>query len=138
VHFSPPNEVISAAYQATPKKLKRAVQRKRPQMSHKRMLLLHDSARPHTAHATVNLLERWSWEILEHPPYSPDLASSRFHLFRNKKKHHAKSFKSHDDVKHEMQTWLHGQDPTFYRQGTEKWISHLDKCLNRGDYVEIK
>ena len=48
----------SAAYQATLKKLKRAVQRKRPQMSYKRVLLLHDNARPHTAHATVNLLER--------------------------------------------------------------------------------
>ena len=50
---------------------------------------------------------------------------------------HAKRFKSHGDVKHEVQTWLRGQDPTFYRQGFEKWISRLDKCLNReGDYVE--
>jgi len=58
LHFSPPNETVnSAAYQATLKKLKRAVQRKRPQKSPKRVLLLHDNARPHTAHATVNLLE---------------------------------------------------------------------------------
>jgi len=42
-----------------------------------------------------------------------------------------KRFKSHDDVKLEVQTWLHGQDPTFYRQGFEKCISHLDKYLNR-------
>jgi histone-lysine N-methyltransferase SETMAR len=83
-------------------------------------------------------MERWGWEILEHPPYSPDLAPADFHLFPNKKKHlRAKRFKSHDDVKPEVQTWLRGQDPTFYRQGFEKWISRLDKCLNRGgDYVE--
>ena len=68
------------------KKLKRAVQRKRPQMSDKRVLLLHDNTRPHTAHATVNLLERWGWEILQDPPYSPDLAPSDFHLFPNTKK----------------------------------------------------
>ena len=75
LHFSPPNETVNyAAYQATLKKLNRAVQHKRPQMSDKRVLLLHDNARPHTAHATVNLLERWGWEILQHPPYSPDLA----------------------------------------------------------------
>ena len=67
-------KVNSAAYQATLKKLKRAVQSKRPQMSDKRVLLLHDNARSHTAHATVNLVERWGWEILEHSPYSPDLA----------------------------------------------------------------
>ena len=134
-HFTPPNETVnSAAYQSTLKKLKRAVQRKKPQMSDKRVLLLHDNARPHT----VNLLERWGWEILEHPPYSPDLAPSDFHLFPNMKKHlRAKRFKSLADVKHEMQTWLRGQDPMFYRQGFEKWISRLDKCLNReGDCVE--
>jgi len=54
-----------------------------------------------------------------------------------KKNVHAKRFKSHDDVKPEVQTWLRGQDPTFCRQGFEKWISRLDKCLNReGDCVE--
>jgi len=88
LHFSARNETVnSAAYQATPKKLKRAVQRTRPQMSDKRALLLHDNARPHTAHATVNLLERWGWEILEHLLYSPGLAPSDFHLSPNMKKH---------------------------------------------------
>jgi len=39
LHFSPPNETVnSAVYQATLKKLKRAVRRKRPQMSDKRVL----------------------------------------------------------------------------------------------------
>jgi hypothetical protein len=35
-------------------------------------------------------------------------------------------FKSRDVVKREVGTWLRGQDPTFYRQGFEKWISRLD------------
>jgi len=75
LNFAPPNETVnSAAYQATLKNLKRAVQRKRPQMSDKMVLFLHDNVQPHTAHVTVNLLEQWGWEILEHPPYSPDLA----------------------------------------------------------------
>jgi hypothetical protein len=51
LHFSPPNEVISAAYQATLKTLKRAVQCKRPQMSHKRVLLLHECP---TAYSSCN------------------------------------------------------------------------------------
>jgi transposase len=57
-------------------------------MSDKWVLLLDDKARPHTAHAIVNLLERWGWEILQHPPYNPDLAPLDFHLFPNMKKHH--------------------------------------------------
>ena len=52
------------------------------------------------------------------------------------KKHlRAKRFKTLD-VKLEVQTWLRGQDSTFYRQGFKKWISRLDKCINRGDYVK--
>jgi len=31
-------------------------------------------------------MERWGWEILERPPYSPDLTPSDFHLFPNMKK----------------------------------------------------
>jgi len=55
-----------------------------------------------------------------------------------RKKSCTKRFKSHDDVKHEVQTWLHGLDPTFYRQGFEKWISCLDKCLSSEcDYVRL-
>ena len=85
-------------------------------------------------------MEQWGWEILEHLTYSPDLAPLDFHLFPNMKKHlRAKRFKSHDDVKHEVQTWQRSQDHTFYRQGFDKWISRVDKCLNReGNYVEKK
>ena len=54
-----------------------------------------------------------------------------------KKQLRAKRFKLHDDVKHEVKTWLRDKDPTFYQQGFEKWISRLDKCLNReGDYAK--
>jgi hypothetical protein len=48
---------------------------------------LHDSARPHTANRRRDLLRRYNWEVLDHPPYSPDLAPSDFHLFGPLKKH---------------------------------------------------
>jgi hypothetical protein len=31
--------------------------------------------------------QRYNWEVLDHPPYSPDLALSDFHLFGPLKKH---------------------------------------------------
>jgi len=66
---------------------------------------------------TRRAMEQWGWEILEQPTYSSDLAPSDFHRFPNMKKHlPAKRFKPHDDIKHEVQTWLCGQDPNFYRQ----------------------
>ena len=36
-------------------------------------IILYDNARSHTAAAAaMDLLRRWQWEILEHPPYPPD------------------------------------------------------------------
>ncbi|GFY30962.1 uncharacterized protein TNCV_1629351 [Trichonephila clavipes] len=46
------------------------------------VLLLHDNARPHTSRKTRELIESFGWEVLDHAPYSPDLAPSDFNLFR--------------------------------------------------------
>jgi histone-lysine N-methyltransferase SETMAR len=47
-----------------------------------RGLLLHyNSARPHIARETQERLQELQCELLEHPPYSMELASSNFHLF---------------------------------------------------------
>ena len=47
----------------------------------KGVVLLHDKARPHTAPRTNALMKFFNWEIFDHPPYSPDLAPSDYHLF---------------------------------------------------------
>jgi len=44
------------------------------------VLLLHDNARSHAAHLTINTIRQLNWEVLEDPAYSPDLAPSDFHL----------------------------------------------------------
>jgi hypothetical protein len=36
---------------------------------------------------TTGLLEKFKWDVLDHPPYSPDLAPSDFHLLLHLKKH---------------------------------------------------
>ncbi|XP_033224945.1 histone-lysine N-methyltransferase SETMAR-like [Belonocnema kinseyi] len=40
-----------------------------------------DNARPHAADATNELIAKFGWIIVKHPPYSPDLAPSDYHLF---------------------------------------------------------
>ena len=42
---------------------------------------LHDNARSHIGTAVTDLLRRRQWEILEHPPYSPDLSPCDSDLF---------------------------------------------------------
>jgi transposase len=45
------------------------------------VVMLHDNARPHTAAATHDLITTFGWEQFGHPPYSPDLVTSDFHVF---------------------------------------------------------
>jgi len=45
------------------------------------VLLQHDNARPHTARSNVAKIQDLSFDCLPHPPYSPDLAPSNFHVF---------------------------------------------------------
>jgi hypothetical protein len=41
---------------------------------------LHENARLHTDACTGALLEHVSWELFDHPPYSPDFAPTDYHL----------------------------------------------------------
>jgi len=68
-------------YCETLQKLRRAIQNKRRGKLSRQILFLHDNARPHTANRTQQLLNDFGWEKFNHPPYSPDLAPSDYHLF---------------------------------------------------------
>ncbi|KAJ4446277.1 hypothetical protein ANN_12972 [Periplaneta americana] len=46
-------------------------------------MLLDDNAHPHSAYLTQNTIQEFGCEVIPHPPYSPDLAPSDFHLFRS-------------------------------------------------------
>ena len=49
-------------------------------ISYQNPIILHDNARNHTAAAVTDLLRRWQWEILEHPPYSSDVSPCDYDL----------------------------------------------------------
>ena len=57
------------------------IRRKRQEMTDRTPLLLHDNASPHKANIVKELLELYQWEVLDHPPYSPDLSPFDFDLF---------------------------------------------------------
>ncbi|KAJ4443292.1 hypothetical protein ANN_04960 [Periplaneta americana] len=61
--------------------LRPALRRKRRHLVVQNPIILHDNARSHTAAAVKDLLRRWQWEILEHPPYSPDKSPCDYDLF---------------------------------------------------------
>jgi hypothetical protein len=81
---------------------------------------------------------QFKWDILDHPPYGPDLASSDFHLFLRLKKHLAgKKSDDDNDVQEEIMTWFKGQMADLYDSGIQKLVARLNKVLdNSGEYVE--
>ena len=48
---------------------------------------LQDNAHPHVAARTMTTTQKMKWNVLPHPPYSPDLAPSDYHLFGPLKEH---------------------------------------------------
>ena len=49
----------------------------------KSVVLLDDNARTHTARVMQKNLLELGWSVLLHPPYSPDLVPTDYHLFQS-------------------------------------------------------
>jgi hypothetical protein len=47
------------------------------------VIIQHDNARLHAANMTKAAIQELDWEILPHPPYTPDLVPSDYHFFRS-------------------------------------------------------
>jgi histone-lysine N-methyltransferase SETMAR len=45
------------------------------------VLIFHDNARPHASGAVLEILEKYGWQVLHHPPYSPGMSKLDFVLF---------------------------------------------------------
>jgi hypothetical protein len=86
-HFQKSDESVnSASYWEVLLKLRDAIRRKCPGQLAWGVLLYHNNARPHNARATQERIQELQRELLEHPPYNPDLALSDFHRFGPLKK----------------------------------------------------
>ena len=73
------------------------------------------------------------FEVLSHPPYSPDLGPSDFLSFPHLKR----DFTSDYEVKQAVTSWIKHRTPEFFIDGMRKLVLGWEKCIERqGDYVE--
>ncbi|KOC60026.1 Histone-lysine N-methyltransferase SETMAR [Habropoda laboriosa] len=96
-----------------------------------------DNARPHTSLVTRQKLLQLEWDVLQHPPYSPDLAPSDYYLFRSLQNFlDGKTFTSNEDVKNHLNQFFASKDQNFYERGImllpERWQKVLDQ---NGQYI---
>jgi len=66
--------------------VKTAIRNKRKRVQ-KSVSFLQNNARPHVAARTMDTIQKLKWKVLPHPPYTPDLAPSDYHLFGPLKEH---------------------------------------------------
>ena len=100
--------------------------------------LLQDNAPVHKSGQTMAIIEGSGFQLLPHPPYSPDLAPSDFYLFRHLKKHfRGEKFENPDDLRENVVTFLGEQSKNFYKNAFLELVERWKKCIeNGGSYVE--
>ena len=104
----------------------------------RKLFLLHDNAPVHTAFRTQEAISDLGFTVCRHPPYSPDLAPSDFHLFGFlKKKLRGVRFESEMDVETEVRKILNSCDSEFFRTAFDELVKRWQKCIDvNGFYIE--
>lgn len=118
--------------------LRDAVKLKRPELiNRKGVVFQHDNARPHTSVKSRKKLAEFSWDVLPHPPYSPDLAPSDYHLFRSLQNSlRDATFDSFEGIKNHLDRFFESKPTTFWEEGIDslprRWAKVMD---NDGQYI---
>ena len=136
--MAPGTIITSEVYCDTLNKLRRLIKRKRRGIITKCVVLLHDNARSHTAVRTNAFIKLFNWEIFDHPPYSPDLAPSDYHLLVKMKVWLAtQRFHTNEELMDGVNNCLHNLAAPFFDERLQKLVSRYNKCPNvDGNYVE--
>ncbi len=100
------------------------------------MKILHDNAKPHVAKTVKNYLESEGIIIIDHPPYSPDLAPCDFWLF-DKIKQQLTDETSPESMKKSITAILESIPKEEYLKTFQKYLERMQLCINNGgDYFE--
>ncbi|KAG5316029.1 MOS1T transposase, partial [Pseudoatta argentina] len=133
-------DITGDRYRLQLMRLSRALKEKRPLYAqrHDKVILLHDNARPHVAKPVKTYLETLKWEVLPHPPYSPDIAPSDFHLFRSMAHGRAdRRFHSYEEAQKWIDSWIASKDMSFFRRGIHVLPERWEKVVSSdGQYFK--
>jgi histone-lysine N-methyltransferase SETMAR len=91
------------------------MQQVKPEKNMKMSLSCMTKARLYTSLRTMEATTELHYTVLPHPPYSPDLAPSIFHPFRQVRSAiHSRKFQDDDKINVKMKTWLRQTPENFY------------------------
>ena len=118
--------------------LREAIKKKRRGKLARGVIFLQDNAPVHTSRVAQAALRDCGFQLLPHPPYSPDLAPSDFFLFGKLKKHLCgRRFRDNSELEEAPEAWFADQNKDFYLEGLKGLQKRLEKCIEvKGDYIE--
>ena len=113
-----------------------AIQQKRPDKQGQ-VILLHDNARPHVAKIVKAALQELDWEVLQHPPYSPDLAPTDYHLFRMlSNEMRGVTFDNDKGLENWLNNFFESRSSDFWQNGINKLVDRWEQVVNTdGEYI---
>ncbi|KAG5333135.1 SETMR methyltransferase, partial [Acromyrmex heyeri] len=87
--------------------------------------------------ATQEKILELGWLVLLHPPYSPDLAPTDYHLFCSLQNFlNGKTFNSEEQVSQAVENFFQSKLITFYKEGIDKLPGTWEKVIhNSGEYI---
>ena len=101
------------------------------------VLFHQDNALCHKLIATMAKRHELHLELLQHPPYSPDLAFSDYWLFVDLKRMlQRKRFGSNEEVILEIEAYFEAKDKLFNKKGIKLSEKYWNQCVTlEGDYI---
>ena len=99
--------------------------------------MLHDNAPAHSSVVKCQAARECGYEILPHPPCSPDLAPSDFFLFPHLRSLQGRRFNTDNDVIAVTEGYFSSKNSGFYKEGIRKVKNRWEKCVTlAGSYIE--
>lgn len=119
-------------------RLRDSIQEKRRGKLRAGVLLLDDNAPVHKAGVVLDHLRAMRWTRLNHPPYSPDLASCDFRVFPDLKKTlKGIRFEDQNQLQTAVFRWLEERPKSYWQKAIEDTRERWNRCFAfDGDYVE--
>ena len=119
--------------------LRESVRRRRPDMGKNASWILHHYNAPaHNGLSVKRYLAKNNIPVMEHPPYSPDLAPCDFFLFAKIKSALKRTrFESVDAVKAKATQLLNSLTQNYLQHCFQQWKIRMERFRDRGgDYIE--
>lgn len=141
-YLEPGSKMTANVYRSMLHQVQAKLRQLRPRMyKEKSAIFLHDNASVHTSNATRATIQNQKWELLPHPPHSPDISPCDYYLFPHLQQNfYNVNLVNHEAAKHEVDEYLNhlnNSNPKFFDHGIKKLPELWSNIISaNGEYLD--